>query len=140
MSDTKANAGPPPSVDIQDPLPEGTFLWRRVFSYGVSAALLALIALVVWRMESASELKQVALYLCLLLFMVVTYYMIAPSAEQVIKMIQTAKMLIHGVTVHNKASASDDPDGHRQAETSTTVGRPAPAPEIEEDAAPRGRS
>lgn len=114
---SEASSGPPPTVDVQDPLPESAFFYRRVFSYALSIGLLALLGVVVWRMESASELKVVAGYLCLLLFVIVTYYMIAPSAEQVVKMLQTAKLLARGVVIEKEAKAS-----RTQAESRTRVG------------------
>lgn len=145
---SEATSGPPPSVDVQDPLPESAFLYRRIFSYFLSVALIALLALVVWRMDSAAELTRVALYLCLLLFMVVTYYMIAPSAEQVVKMLQTAKLLARGVTIEKSASAD-----RTSATTRTRVGRgtinhsepprrpPPPEPSYRSpDAAPTSRN
>lgn len=116
-----ASAGPPPTADIQDPLPEGSFFWRRLFSYAVSTAIIALLAIVVWRLDGDDELRQVALYLCLLLFMVVTYYMIAPSAEQVVKMLQTAKLFMQGVRTTATATAQNK---QGRASTTTTTGLP----------------
>ena len=123
MTDDKdVSAGPPPSVDVQDPLPESNFFYRRVFSYLITVSITGLLAFVVWRIDGADELRQVALYLCLLLFVVVTYYMIAPSAEQVVKMLQTAKMFTHGVTTRVESRA-EGPRG--SARSTTTVGRHA---------------
>ena len=81
-------------IDPQDPLPEPTFTYRRIFSYGLSLALIGLLAGVIWRMDDGDMLRQVALYLCVLLFFVITYYMVAPSAEQIVKIIQAAKVVI----------------------------------------------
>lgn len=80
------------TTDPQDPLPEQSFLYRRIFSYGVAISLIGLIAFVVWRIEGDDQLREIALYLCTLLFIVVTYYMVAPSAEHVVKMIQLGKL------------------------------------------------
>lgn len=80
------------TADPQDPLPEQSFLYRRIFSYGIAVSLIGLIAFVVWRIQGDNELREIALYLCLLLFVVVTYYMVAPSAEHVVKMIQLGKL------------------------------------------------
>ena len=38
---SEASSGPPPAVDLQDPLPESAFFWRRAFSYVVAVALIA---------------------------------------------------------------------------------------------------
>lgn len=81
-------------IDPQDPLPEAKFTYRRIFSYSVSLALLAILAFIVWRMDDSDALRQLALYLCVLLFFVITYYMVAPSAEQIVKLIQSARVLI----------------------------------------------
>lgn len=114
-----ATAGPPPSADIQDPLPESNFFYRRVFCYGVSVILLGMLSLIVWRLQGDEELRMVAMYLCLLLFMVVTYYMIAPSAEQVVKMLQTAKLFTRGVRTTATATAENEMG---RASTTTTTG------------------
>ena len=124
---SEASSGPPPAVDLQDPLPESAFFWRRAFSYVVAVALIALLALVVWRLDEAAELRQVAGYLCLLLFMVVTYYMVAPSAEQVVKILQTAKLLGQGVSIRKEATATRSKVQSRvTAERSPDVATPAP--------------
>lgn len=128
-----ATVGPPPSVDIQDPVPESNFFYRRIFSYFLSVVLLALLLLAVWRIEESAELRRVASYLCMLLFTVITYYMIAPSAEQVVKMLQTAKLFTAGVTTHATATA----ESAAGSATSTTTTGMAVDPEV--DAAPRGR-
>lgn len=80
------------TIDAQDPLPEQSFFYRRLFSYVMAISLIGLIAFVVWRIDGSDQLREVALYLCTLLFVVVTYYMIAPSAEHVVKMIQLGKL------------------------------------------------
>lgn len=138
----EATAGPPPSVDVQDPLPESSFFWRRVYSWLISVGVLALIGLVVWQITGADELRRVALYLVVLLWFVITYYMIAPSAEQIVKILKTAELFKYGVQVRQTSTAASQ-DG--QAATETVVGQPAAPttqPEVtseEEDAAPRSR-
>lgn len=138
MSDKgTASSGPPPSVDIQDPLPESNFFWRRIYSWMVSVSVLALIGFVVWQIEGADELRQVALYLCILLWFVVTYYMIAPSAEQIVKILKTTELFKHGVQVRQTSTASNE---EGKAASQTVVGTPAPLSEVSpdnEDVAPR---
>lgn len=129
-----ASAGPPPAADPQDPLPEGTFLYRRIFSYGVAVAIIALLALVVWRIEGDADLRRVATSLCWLLFVTVTYYMVAPSAEQVVKMMQTAKLFLGGVKVRQEAEAENDAG---RAAATTVVEKPAEPEPV--DAAPTSR-
>jgi hypothetical protein len=116
-------------ADLQDPLPESSFFYRRVFSYIVSLAFIALLAFVIYRMDEARELRLVAQYLCILLFCVITYYMIAPSAEQIVKMFQTARVLVRGVDLK-----TDDPfKAERPPSTARTNFEP------ERDAAPTSR-
>lgn len=135
----QANAGPPPTADPQDPLPEGSFFYRRVFSYVLSICIIALLALVIWRIDGADELRRVALYLCLLLFMIVTYYMIAPSAEQVVKMLQTAKLFAKGITMRQTATA-ESPSGRATTQTTVEPARPRPPRSGSDfDAAPTSR-
>lgn len=131
MADTSASV----HTDLQDPLPESSWFWRRVFVYIVTAAVL-------WMLWGAiTQLGNVALVepklgvpalltLCkwIIAFtgMMVTYYMIAPSAEQLTKMVKTVSLLKSGVQVA----------GHRvtdaltgREEEAKTVGMP-PAPPI----------
>lgn len=159
MSDTNGNqnsaaAGPDPAtarVDVQDPLPETNWFWRRVYTFTLS---LISIALVIYGAQVLHELKdnenvyRVTRYMIGVHVLLITYYMLAPSAEQMVKLIQTAKLLGAGVPITRKAVA-ETPDGGR-TEVTTTAGAPAPpeppiaapaAPEADEqDYAPRSRS
>lgn len=65
----------------QDPLPEGQWLFRRIFTWTLTILLLALLAVVVWRMPDG-QLQLVALWLIGLIGLVVTYYLLAPSAPE----------------------------------------------------------
>ena len=134
MSDTQgpaATAGPPPTADIQDPLPESTWLWRRVFVFVVTG-------FVCWQVHRAVDrMADIAItspaigvpafvdllhWLLALVILMVTYYLVAPSAEQITTMIQTARALREGV-VFSGASKATAPSG--AAETSTVAGKPA---------------
>jgi len=99
-----------PADLLQDPLPESTFFYRRIFSYAVSVVILALLGYIIHRMNDAAQLRMVASYLCVLLFCVITYYMIAPSGEQVVKMFQTAKMTISGVNIRHDPRVDAKPE------------------------------
>jgi hypothetical protein len=61
--------------------------------------------------------------------------MVAPSAEQVVKMLQTAKMIVSGARVDQTASAGRD---HAQTRTTVTPG-PDSGRGSDFDAAPRSR-
>lgn len=73
-------------------LPESNFKFRRIFSYSLATALLALIALAVWRIDDQSVLKDVVFWLVIALWWVITFYMVAPSAEQIARIIQSARL------------------------------------------------
>lgn len=122
------------TTDPQDPLPEQSFFYRRVFSYVIAVSLLGLIAFVVWRIDGADQLREIALYLCLLLFVVVTYYMVAPSAEHVVKMIQLGKLWRSSPPESLPPSLEADPDPtHGRGYYDRDYGS-------DFDAAPRGRT
>lgn len=100
-------------MDPQDPLPESTFTWRRTFSYTVTVALLGLLGWIIYRLGTASELADTAFWILVLLWWVVTYYMVAPSAEQIARIIQAARVM-RTVAEKKSAPASEDapkPDG-----------------------------
>lgn len=148
---------PPPAVDIQDPLPEANWLWRRVFTFvviglaftvaiGLAIALNRIVGNVVGRIDTmdainVAQITVVAIKTILQMFqmmfwtviVVVLFYMIAPSAEQITKMIQTAGLLKHGVQIAQRAVETGD-----RREVAATVGLPPQpiAPPAEAPAAP----
>lgn len=81
---------------MSDNLPESNFKFRRIFSYVAATALTALIAIIIYRIDSGEYLKDIAFWLIVLLWWVNTYYMVAPSAEQVTRIIQAARLRIFG--------------------------------------------
>ena len=92
-------------TDLQDPLPEGSFFYRRWYSYVLTASLIGLLAFTIWQISDSNELRRIALYECVLLFCISTYYMIAPSAEQVVKMLQTVKLSLGNLTARSDQAA-----------------------------------
>lgn len=87
-------------IDAQDPLPENNFFWRRVFSWAITLLCLAFVAYVLESLHSlgaAEYIFYLGKYLIGLVTLLVTYYMIAPSAEQIAKMIQAAKIIRSGI-------------------------------------------
>lgn len=73
-------------------LPESDFKWRRIFSYVLSVALLALVGVAVYQITDSENLRDTAFWLMVLLWWVITYYMVAPSAEQIARIIQSARL------------------------------------------------
>jgi len=153
-TDPAAASASPPVADAQDPLPESNWFWRRIFIFALSAGLLALVwfkvndvaAVALTGSETAIAGLVKLLRLCLYLIgMLILFYLLAPSAEQLVKLIQTAKSLREGVSFTSTAR-STGPEG--SAENTNTAG-PAPAeppppaplppaaPAPEADAAPR---
>lgn len=131
--------------DPQDPLPEASWLWRRVFTFvalvlafgvviGLSFAVNRIVGNIVGRIDSmdarnVAQITVVALHVIERMFrmmfytvlVVVTYYMVAPSAEQITKMIQTARLLRGGVTIASQARVTR---ADVQEETRAQVGIP----------------
>lgn len=95
--------------DQQDPLPEGSFFWRRVFSAAVVGVLLAIAFWAVWGMTDAllqevktdraamaiaTSLRDVIFYIMCVIGLISTYYLLAPSGEQLALIVQSAKIAI----------------------------------------------
>lgn len=88
-------------IDPQDPLPEPTWLWRRLYVYAVTIVILALVWIGVHKLAEVASLEpregiiallRVIQWLIAALICVITYYLVAPSAEQIVKMIQAARL------------------------------------------------
>ena len=139
------------SVDVQDPLPETDWFWRRLFTFIFTLLSVAFI----WyglaslqQLGEADAIYRVTRYMIGVHVMLITYYMVAPSAEQIIKIIQSAKIIRAGIPI-TRSVAAETPQGGR-VEAKTTAGAPeviavpvpapAPAPADEEDYAPRSRT
>lgn len=143
MADDSGKAGVavggvvPASADVQDPLPESNFFWRRAFTFVVVAAVLYLSYLTITRLGSAAlAVPQIGVPALLTAFrwligftaLLVTYYMLAPSAEQMVKLLQTAKLLQGGVTMRRTAEVTTDAGTARTTTTTGPVAAPAPDP------------
>lgn len=106
-------------VDVQDPLPETDWMWRRTYTFTISLLSLAFI----WGgIESLHELKSseqiyyITRYMIGILAMLILFYMVAPSAEQIVKLVQAAKLLRSGVTMNRTASV-ETPEGRTEVKT-----------------------
>lgn len=133
----------PPHVDAQDPLPESNWIWRRVFTFvaliaifailiGLAVATNRIVGNVVGRIdtmnaEAVALIAKQALAIIEVMFrlmfwaliVVVTYYMVAPSAEQITKMLQTAGLLKAGVQMASRTVETPE-----RRERAATVGTP----------------
>jgi len=72
--------------DITNPAPEPTWKYRRIYTYGLTAAVCVGIVIAL-----AFRANTVALALTALLALLATYYMIAPSAEHIVATVQAWK-------------------------------------------------
>lgn len=135
-----------PSTDLQDPLPESSWFWRRVFTFCVTAAILWMLWGGIDRLGAAAMLVPhigVAALLTLCKWIIVfngvmaTYYMVAPSAEQIIKMVKTAGLLRSGVqlTGSQKVETADS-----TTETAKAAGIPPLPAETPQNFVPAARS
>lgn len=146
-----AQAGSDPAtarVDVQDPLPETSWLWRRIYVFTFS---MISVAFILYGLESlhgmrdAEAVYRITRYMIAVHAMLILFYMVAPSAEQIVKLIQAARIIRSGVTT-TRSAVVETPEGGR-TEVSTTTGasatpEPSPAPPApaEEDFAPRSRT
>lgn len=147
MTDT-----PTPQViaDMQDPLPESNWLWRRVLTFlaivvifclmsGLAYAVHRIVGGVIGRIDNMSAqavaditiralgvIEQMFGWMYWSLLVVVTYYMVAPSAEQIAKMIGAVSLLKGGVGTATRTIVNE-----RQGttEVASTTGIP-PTPQV----------
>lgn len=141
MTDTPT---PPVLVDMQDPLPESNWLWRRVLTFLAIVVIFSLMAWlsyatdkivggVVQRIDGMSAEAVAAITVRALgviekmfgwmywaLLVVVTYYMVAPSAEQIAKMIGAVSLLKGGVGTATR-TVVDQPRGITEVASTTGI-------------------
>lgn len=129
------------STDIQDPLPESNWFWRRVFTFAVTAVILFFMwglvdrigkVAVVAPSDGIPALLSVSKWMIVLCWFAITYYLLAPSAEQVTKMFKTATLLRSGVQM---AASRVVREPGRTVEEAATVAQP-PQPAIPAPGAP----
>lgn len=77
--------------DPQDPLPEAQWTFRRWFTYGVTIASLAGVGWIISKLSDGSHLAGIAYSLIGLAALLATYYLIAPSAEHVVRLLGELK-------------------------------------------------
>lgn len=125
---SEATGGPPATVDSQDPLPESQWFWRRVFVFVVTAVQLAGVSVLIDLIAGSGSANQtdayveITRYVLLLTWFVYTYYLVAPSAEHVTRMWQTANVLRSGVGISSRKSATGADGSTASAQTVVGVG------------------
>lgn len=113
------------SVDIQDPLPEQDWTWRRAYTYALTLVACVGVGFALDAIRATGDIEAlygVARWMLAMIAMLATYYMVAPSAEQIVKLIQAAKLLKAGVPM-TRSAVVETPQGGR-AEVTTTAGTP----------------
>lgn len=133
-----ATATPQPTVDPQDPLPESKWVYRRWLSIVIIVFVgwqLHLIGNRIARQTEATAvidaLVNLAHWLIVGWAITMVLYMVAPSAEQVAKMLATLAAWRSGIST-TSTSRAVAPDGS-MAEATTSAGKPAPKPPVGED-------
>lgn len=76
-------------TDPQDALPESKWLWRRLFTYGVTVVAVLLLWVCVTR---APDPTNIGLALCVLVGWMATLYLIAPASEHIAHILAQAKI------------------------------------------------
>lgn len=130
MSEAKADAtaGPPPMVDPQDPLPEGSFTYRRLLTFLISISVIILLWRVTGKLgeiasspddklaaQAIAGLIRMTGWALLCWGLTILLYLVAPTAEQLGKLLATLSALKSGVSFRSSASASSV-QGSAQAE------------------------
>jgi hypothetical protein len=96
-----APPGPTITLDPQNPLPEASFLWRRLMTFFVAAVLLGLdwyVASKLHTLGKSDDLLTFAKWNIVLNGLILTYYFLAPSASELTNMIQTASIFKHSIS------------------------------------------
>ena len=77
----------------QDPLPEAHWTFRRIYTYVVTLLALGGVAWVIHKINDDGPLAGLAYALIGLCALLATYYLIAPAAEHIVRLIQSAARL-----------------------------------------------
>ena len=120
-------------LDAQDPLPESGFLYRRITVWVVCIAILGLLWFNVHALralEHGDGLVEISKWLIVLIGLILTYYLIAPSAEHIVRMVQTVGAWKSGIAT-SVTTATKSVTGATTA-TKTVVGPTATDGELPE--------
>lgn len=135
------------SVDPQDPLPESNWVPRRYFIFFGRVSQTLLIAAAGWAItklgpgnpkEAIAALLAAIYCLTAMIITDAVLYLIAPSAEQFAKIVQTVSALKEGIsfqtrTVTKATSPADGVASRAEATTTTTASAAAPKPQGSEE-------
>lgn len=122
MNDTTADLGPPPAVDVQDPLPEVAWLWRRVMTFVCVVPAVAVnvgIAVFLFLLDDSKSLLTLGQWNIGFAGLAILLYLAGANASEIVKLFQTSKLLAQGV-IMQRTAAVETPEG--RAEASSTAG------------------
>lgn len=121
---------PPIGADLQDPLPESNWLWRRILFIGAALAQGVAYGFILWKVgqlgaaEPAAAIEalvSLGLFVTVMIVADRLLYTIAPSAEQITKWFNVISLLKGGVSLFSRATATSA----EGTATSTVEARPA---------------
>lgn len=121
---------PATAVDVQDPLPESNWFWRRAYSFTMSLLLVGVTVYVLMGLREAQDaegLLEMGLRSQWILAGVITFYMIAPSAEQIARIVQSARIVTSGATITRTAEVTT-PSGTTTSVTTSAGEAPTEMP------------
>ncbi len=120
-TDLKITTEQPATVQMRDPLPESRWFFRRIITYVVVALLFGvmivlgvgmdrLVSATIGKLNEISgpdladimtraleTIERMFFYCFLLMAMMLTYYLVAPTAEQIVKMFKYASIIRSGM-------------------------------------------
>lgn len=79
-------------TDLQDPLPENSFRWRRWFTWVSCMLHMAAMAWIILKIDEPEALKELGLWIIGLNAFFASLYMIAPSAVDLAKIVQASRL------------------------------------------------
>lgn len=134
------------TMDPQNPLPEGSFMWRRVFAAAISANALVFVWFAAAWLVGGQQWDHLYGLTKLMIFgagLILTYYFVAPSASELTNMIATASIMKHSLTTAAETAIKTGSQAASGATSSRFAASPAPESQIPETGpgeAPRGLS
>lgn len=94
-------AADPVTMDPQNPLPEGSFMWRRIFAAVIGANALVFAWFAAHWFHSGAQWEHLYGLTMTMIYgagLILTYYFVAPSASELTNMIATASLMKHSLS------------------------------------------
>lgn len=147
------------TLDPQNPLPEGSFMWRRIFAAIIGANVLVFVWFVAAWLHHGQQWEHLYGLTKLMIYgagLILTYYFVAPSASELTNMLATAGVLKHSLTTAAQSAlgtpglgAGAPKPASAAPDSRIPVSGPGEAPRAsgdgggnsaDDDVAPRGRT